>query len=107
MLQLLDVLFAINFHLFHDLFLSVNLTLKVLLFSERIIETVLEVLVLLGQDLVGFLSCLKLDLDILGEEHLILKVASLLKKFGIGSCVFLLFFLKSFDPLLPSFLLAG
>ena len=106
MLQLLDVLFAINFHLFHDLFLSVNLTLKVLLFSERIIETVLEVLVLLGQDLVGFLSCLKLDLDILGEEHLILKVASLLKEFGIGSCVLLLFFFKAFNPLLPSFLLA-
>ncbi len=78
MFQFLDVLLAVEFHLFHDLLLSVDFTFKVLLLSEGVIQCILQVLVLLRHDLIGFLSGLELDLNIFGEEHLIFKVASLL-----------------------------
>lgn len=107
MLQLLYVLLAVEFHLFHDLLLGVDLSLQVLLLGQGVIQLVLEVLVLLGQNLIRLLGSLQLYLYVLGEEHLILEVAPFLEEFGIGSRVLLLLLLKPLDPLLPRLLLTS
>jgi hypothetical protein len=70
--QFLDVLLPVELHLLHDFLLGVDLTLQVLLLGKGIVELVLEVLVLLGEDLIRLSSSLKFYLNVLGKKHLIL-----------------------------------
>lgn len=105
--ELLNVLFAVSVHLLHDLFLSVDVSLQVLLLGQRFIDLVLQARVLLGENFIGACRCLKFYLNVLGCENLVLEGALGMEQVGVCGGVLLLLFLVALDPDLPRFLLVG
>ena len=67
LLQLLDVLFLCQLHLLEDLFLGAKFSVEIFSPSNRLIDLVLELSILLSKGLYLTVSSVELDLSVLDE----------------------------------------